>query len=252
MPSSFHVPVPLAGRVKCQISRTSVGASCVGVFAQQDVEVDLRDLFRADGIHLHEGSVDEHDFGLARILVFFRLLFDFLHEGGGGELSDIRKVALVPGAVQAGIGGLGSAQEFFLIKVRGLVGRVLRVRLLIGGGRGQRVPVKAPPHTLRRGRALLHVVRRGRSGGVKRRGIAMTGALRGRAATGEETVGEVEQAADNNDVKETAAVETAAEEERAEQTPGKRPPPSIPPMPPNSPRPAGEAALAICWPGRCA
>ena len=119
-----------------------------GVFAEQDVEIDLRDLLVADGVHGEERGVHEHDFGVAGGLVLGGLLLDLLLERWGGELGDIGKIALVPRIVQTGIGGLRAAKELFFIESGRLLGFILIQGLLAGRRRGQRLPVRfgEPPY----------------------------------------------------------------------------------------------------------
>lgn len=217
-----------------------------GVFAEQDVEIDLRDLLVADGVHGEERGVHEHDFGVAGGLVLGGLLLDLLLERWGGELGDIGKIALVPRIVQTGIGGLRAAKELFFIESGRLLGFVLIQGLLAGRRRGQRVPVKTALAALGSRRTLMRRIGAGRAAErVETARIGLSCALCCSAASAEELEREEKETADKDDVEEAAAIEAAAKEQRAEQAPARRPP-SIPPMPPKRPR-LGAAELAICW-----
>ena len=196
-----------------------------GVFAEQDVEIDLRDLLVADGVHGEERGVHEHDLSVAGGLVLGGLLLDLLLERWGGELGDIGKIALVPRIVQTGIGGLRAAKELFFIESGRLLGFILIQGLLAGRRRGQRVPVKTALAALGSRRTLMRRIGAGRAAErIETARIGLSCALCRGAASAEELEREEKETADKDDVEEAAAIEAAAKEQRAEQATGEKAP----------------------------
>ena len=133
------------------------------------------------------------------------------------------EIALVPRAVQTGIGGLRAAKELFFIESGGLLGLVLIQGLLTGRRGSQRIPVKAALAALGSRRALMRRIGVGRAAErVETARIGLSGALRRGAASAEELERKEKEAADQDDIEEAAAIEAAAEEQRTEQAAGEK------------------------------
>ena len=185
----------------------------IGTFTHEDIEVDLGALFLVFIDHAQELGVDQQDLGLAGFGLFGQLLTHGVHDGRAGELGDIVEITAVPGSLEAVVGHLGAAQEFFGIEVGGhgddhfglaVVGIVLAAQGVPAGSRG----IVA----LQGGLHAAH----GSVAGTGGRGLGLA------AGAGKKLQAHEEQDAEQQDVHDAATGEAAAEEQGADERTGQK------------------------------